>query len=353
MLITLQSYVRRYIAINKIKHSLIEKIKSSSHSTSLFNIKTEIIKDDFFNESIYTKEISSFINELIAKENFQLTNYTSSVFSLPCMKYSYKNLNNIEVYEYYKGQYDIKGNKSGFGISVMSNKSIYYGTFINNLKHGKGILLTLSSLGDTFNYYIGSFINDNITGKGTLYIEGSSLYKGYFVNNIKTGKGKETFSDGSSYEGEYVSNEKEGNGIYRFSNNKAIYEGEFHNGKFNGKGKIKWKDGRSYEGSFVNGIMEGKGKFKWQTGDIYEGDYLKGNKNGNGIFKWNDGRLLKGAWKNNKLQGNCVITGNNGEESNALFRFGKLIYINNIKKGESDSLSPQETKDLNNIIVSI
>ena len=98
MLITLQSYVRRYIAINKIKHSLIEKIKSSSHSTSLFNIKTEIIKDDFFNESIYTKEISSFINELIAKENFQLTNYTSSFFSLSCMKYSYKNLNNIEVY---------------------------------------------------------------------------------------------------------------------------------------------------------------------------------------------------------------------------------------------------------------
>lgn len=334
---------------------LSQNVSSSNlipNNTILYNLKTEVISDEFFYNKIFTLDIQNFISNLITKNklNSSLNNNIHNYYQLSCIKFSFIDYNKIEVNEYYKGSFDTKCNKSGMGVSVLSNHSIFYGMHKNNNKHGFGILLNPTSVNNnTYNYYYGSFINDNITGKGVLYIKDGFIYQGQFVNNIKSGKGKEIYPDGSIYEGNFISNEKNGYGKYIYSEERAVYEGRFKDGKFYGKGKITWKDGRRYEGEFVDGKMEGKGIFIWPNGDIYKGEYFKGMKNGTGILEMKDGRKIKGCWSNNQLQGNCVIISVSGEEFFGLFRFGKLIFVNNKKNQKVKTYDKIEISNQNNI----
>ena len=339
--------------MDKILSQNFSSSNSIHYNCALCKLRTEVISEEVFYNKIFTADISNFISNLITENKLNSSFNNNNIhhyFKLHCIKFSFIDFNKIEVFEYYKGGFDTKCNKSGVGISVLSNHSIYYGMYKNNNKHGFGILLNPDTInGNTYNYYYGSFINDNITGKGVLCVKNNFIFQGQFVNSIKSGKGKEIYPDGSVYEGNFISNEKNGYGKYIYSEEKAVYEGRFKDGKFSGKGKIKWKDGRRYEGEFVNGTIEGKGIFSWPNGDIYQGEYLRGMKNGNGIMEMKDGRKIKGCWSHNQLQGNCVLISVSGEKYFGLFRFGKLIFMNNKKNKKNENCDKVEISNQNNV----
>ena len=147
----------------------------------------------------------------------------------------------------YKGNWDLIGNKQGFGIclDIVGNK--YIGYWKNNKYHGKGRLISIN--GD---YYEGDFVNGNIEGTGTFY------------------------------------NSKE----------KYTYVGGFLENKFNGIGEIIYQntcDGEIhlYKGNFKNGCSEGKGKLEYNNGNYYEGEFINNCFNGNGCFFFNNGSYYK------------------------------------------------------------
>ena len=100
-----------------------------------------------------------------------------------------------------------------------------------------------------------------------------SIYKGSFMSGIRHGKGDGYYNDGGLYEGDWRNDRREGNGTMYYSNGN-IYIGEWVNNRREGKGIFYFCKGGSYEGEFKNDIIDGYGKLKAGNGYnefIYEG----------------------------------------------------------------------------------
>lgn len=240
-----------------------------------------------------------------------------TVYDLPCIKFEDKQ---NDKKEYYKGQWNNKGELCGKVKTLSNNNTYYEGIVKNNVFNGKGLYVKPDG-----SYYFGDWDNGKCQGEGELNIVDNSNYKGQFNNNCKNGKGKEEFSDKSTYEGDYVKNEKKGQGKLVFPDG-SYYEGEFADSVFNGKGIYHWKDGRQYEGDFKNGLMDGHGKYIWTDKSTYEGSYIKNKKCGDGIFFDSNQDSFSGKWINNKPHGNfTLITKDQGNNYDINFRNGKII----------------------------
>ena len=143
-----------------------------------------------------------------------------------------KNIDNQKV-TYFGEVVDFK--KNGKGEETCEDYK-YTGEFLGDLRHGKGRLEFLKD----GNVYEGDFIRGEMTGKGKYVWSNKQIYEGDFVNGIKHGKGIYIWPDGFEYNGEYVNGIREGRGIYKWKDGR-VFEGMFKNGKPDGKGKLTYK----------------------------------------------------------------------------------------------------------------
>jgi hypothetical protein len=147
----------------------------------------------------------------------------------------------------YEGQW-IDGDWSGFGrIIATDGSSSYQGGFLDNRKHGLGVLKYPDG-----RVYDGAFQLDRM-GKGTMQYTDGSTYWGYYVDNIPHGRGKFTIPDGTIYDGEMDRGSFEGHGRMTFPDGRW-YLGEWTDGQKNGIGLEVLADGSLlHEGTFCNG----------------------------------------------------------------------------------------------------
>jgi len=135
---------------------------------------------------------------------------------------------------YYEG--DIKNFiKEGYGIEKNSDYK-YEGEFKKNLKDGNGKVTYYKGR----EYYEGDFLKGEITGIGYYVFSNKNTYRGEFLNGKMHGKGIYKWANGNIYEGDYVDNIREGMGEYTWKEGKK-YTGGFSRGKPHGHGILTIK----------------------------------------------------------------------------------------------------------------
>lgn len=135
---------------------------------------------------------------------------------------------------YYEG--DIKNFiKDGYGIEK-NNDYKYEGEFKKDLKDGNGKVTYYKGR----EYYEGDFLKGEITGFGYYVFSNKNTYRGEFLNGKMHGKGIYKWANGNIYEGEYVDNIREGMGEYIWKEGKK-YTGGFSKGKPHGHGILTIK----------------------------------------------------------------------------------------------------------------
>nr|XP_034194396.1 MORN repeat-containing protein 3-like [Osmia lignaria] len=138
---------------------------------------------------------------------------------------------------YYRGEWK-DDKKAGRGKELYSDGSMYEGDWLNNKRHGCGILSKILTKDNTIRYY----------------------YIGQWVNDKKHGFGHRWFEDGSYYKGDFWKNKRQGYG-YMWYCNGDYYEGDWKNDLYDGTGTLVTANGNRYVGQFVKGKKEGRGIF--------------------------------------------------------------------------------------------
>ena len=151
------------------------------------------------------------------------------------------------------------------------DKDIYYGEFKNGKREGYG-----KYIWENGEYYIGQWLNDKKHGKGILYNTNRNIkYDGDFVNDKFEGYGKYIYENGNYYIGKWLNNKMHGKGIVYYKNGNIKYEGDFVNGKYEGDGKYIYEKDYYYIGQFLDDKRHGKGILFYKNGDVkYEGDFV-------------------------------------------------------------------------------
>ena len=263
------------------------------------------------------KQILNSVNPMISlisiPENIIKTRKPNT-FEEPIIKF-----NNGEIY---KGFWNTKNQRDGFGININPDGEIYAGLWNQDQIGDYGAFFDSEG-----NYYNGKLINGKGNGQGEMLIFNKMKYKGEFIDDIPNGKGVLiNLMDGSEYNGDVKNGKKEGRGILKFKDG-TVYEGDFKDDNFNGNGILKYNNGRKYEGTFKDGKMDGNGKFTWEDGKIYIGNYVDDKKQGYGKLIWNNNKYYEGNWVNNKQHGEGLYY-LNGKTLKGQFRYGKIININ-------------------------
>ena len=292
--------VQRRIII-QAKTNFEQKLKKMGHF-----IKNQKIKQ-------IIKSINPNVNKVSIPENIIKTR-KQNTFEEPIIKF-----NNGEIY---KGFWNIKNQRDGFGININPDGEIYAGLWNQDQIGDYGAFFDNEG-----NYYNGKLVNGKGNGQGEMCIFNKMKYKGEFVDDIPNGKGiLINLMDGSEYNGDVINGKKEGKGILKFKDG-TIYEGDFKDDIFNGNGVLKYNNGRKYEGTFKDGKFDGNGKFTWEDGKIYIGSYVDDKKQGHGKLIWNNNKYYEGSWFNNKQHGEGLYY-LNGKTLKGQFRYGKIIMKN-------------------------
>ena len=135
---------------------------------------------------------------------------------------------------YFEG--DIKNFiKEGYGVEK-NDEYKYEGEFKKDLKDGNGKVTYYKGRES----YEGDFLKGEITGFGYYVFSNKNTYKGEFLNGKMNGKGIYKWANGNIYEGEYVDNIREGIGEYTWKEGKK-YTGGFSKGKPHGHGILTIK----------------------------------------------------------------------------------------------------------------
>ena len=268
----------------------------------------DYISDDKLNE----KENSAIkkLEETLDEISFDWNN-NPKCFSRPAL--FFKNDNYI-----YKGSWNSKGLKEGFGTFLDSEGNKYIGEWKDDKFNGKGRLFSI--YGD---YYEGYFCDGVIEGNGLYYSKMNGYkYFGQFKNNKFHGKGKLEYDNKIIYEGNFAEGYKEGLGQLTFGDG-AYYKGNFVKNNFNGNGKFVFKDGRNYSGDWKNNVMDGRGTFNWGNECKYVGDYKNNKREGNGVYSFGC-NLYDGNWLNNMPHGEGTLL-HDGIKIVGHFRYGKIL----------------------------
>jgi hypothetical protein len=215
------------------------------------------------------------------------------------------------------GNFDENGAKSGEGLEIANDGSVFKGNFFRDLKEGQGILILEN--GDC---YQGGFKKGVMEGKGKYSSKEGAVFMGQFKNDLKHGFGKEELPDGSTYEGFFEDGVKSGHGKFVWKDG-SVYEGEFSEDKIHGKGIYVWANGKRYDGEWKNNQMHGFGVFLWNSGRKYEGQYKFDQKEGLGKLTYPDGRVYDGAWVKGQQHGEAYYTFLNKKTKKYITRKGR------------------------------
>eukprot|EP00746_Dinoflagellata_sp_MGD_P071458 gnl/MRDRNA2_/MRDRNA2_29104_c0_seq1.p1 gnl/MRDRNA2_/MRDRNA2_29104_c0~~gnl/MRDRNA2_/MRDRNA2_29104_c0_seq1.p1 ORF type:complete len:410 (-),score=89.31 gnl/MRDRNA2_/MRDRNA2_29104_c0_seq1:398-1627(-) len=108
-------------------------------------------------------------------------------------------------------------------------------------------------------------------------------YKGQFMDQMKHGKGVLHYYVPEKgrlvYAGDFVQNKKHGEGILKWASGQH-YQGQFLNDDFHGEGNMSWPDGNQYVGQYVNGRKNGIGTCFFPDGSKYYGQFRDGKRHG-------------------------------------------------------------------------
>ena len=276
--------------LNKLLKSKFRKLGT--------NIKfSEITIEEFelaFNRNFFVNEIYN-----LYKPKLDLIKYEEDVY--------YKNINPIKVtdnennIQYFKGNFNIKGQAHGFGIWI-KDFNIYIGNFKNEEFNGTGLFI--NEQGD---YYFGQWKNGNCDGFGNLIIGKKLAYRGFFKNGKKEGFGEEKTNEGDYYNGAFFEGEKNGKGEYFFPDG-SKYQGNFRNSKYSGFGNINIGEGEYVKGGFKEGKLDGEGNLGLGDGNTFEGNFVNDMKSGEGRYTWKDGKTYVGYWKDDNAFGTAIYT---------------------------------------------
>jgi hypothetical protein len=98
----------------------------------------------------------------------------------------------------YDGEWDDQNHRSGKGVQVWVDGSLYEGYWNMDKANGPGRLIHAD--GDVYN---GDWKDDKAHGFGVYNHTDGAKYEGYWFEDKQHGKGKEVWPDNACYEGDY------------------------------------------------------------------------------------------------------------------------------------------------------
>mmetsp|Transcript_60 Transcript_60/g.154 ORF Transcript_60/g.154 Transcript_60/m.154 type:complete len:1081 (+) Transcript_60:120-3362(+) len=153
------------------------------------------------------------------------------------------------------GYLDLNGRRQGTGLYTENrSRSTYDGEWRDNLRHGRGVLLTAHAK------YCGEYKDDHRHGQGTLIWNDNSCYNGQFQNGNFHGIGTYCNAEGGMYTGGWMNGLRHGEGLETYNDGK-VFLGEYKDGKRSGVGTLLEKKGGDviYSGEWINDQMDGEG----------------------------------------------------------------------------------------------
>jgi antitoxin component YwqK of YwqJK toxin-antitoxin module len=177
----------------------------------------------------------------------------------------------------YKGELNWAEEMHGIGTFEENTGFIYHGDFLENERHGEGILYYPSGV----ICYKGQWKADDEHGEGKKYDDdGHLVYSGTFVEGKYEGVGTE-YGKGWKYAGQFKGGLKHGFGLEFFLTGGLLkFEGNYLYGKRHGYGMERFPNGKvRFSGFFSEGFRHGYGCDYSNSGRIvFEGEYFEGRK---------------------------------------------------------------------------
>jgi hypothetical protein len=210
------------------------------------------------------------------------------------------------------------------------NNGNYRGGFMNDMRHGHGIMRYTSGPFKRYTYE-GGWVNDQKHGQGRYYCHtavNAHSYVGGFQNGLFHGRGVFTLKSGSKYDGEWVQGKREGQGVEYWTvgvRTDCTYVGQYVDNKMHGHGVYSYgmhaykNPGAVYEGPFVLSNMEGEGVLRFANGDVFTGTFQRSRRQGVGEIKYANGAHFKGCFKSDKLSGRGVMTDRRGKQTHQVW----------------------------------
>ena len=229
----------------------------------------------------------------------------------------------------FNGFLDARGQRQGHGVYIeRKSGTTYEGMYVNNRRHGFGILISPSSK------YSGHFVNDEKEGQGTLVLAESVSYSGMFKAGKYHGKGTLCAGDGTVFVGDFFVGQYHGEGTMTYPDG-HVYSGQWEFGKRCGFGILKKEgiDGVTlYGGHWADDMRDGKGtsyyvdKLHRSSSDDgaitengktsfprYEGEFQRNQRHGNGRYFFSEGIWIEGPYVNDQpVDGEWTIMENDG-----------------------------------------
>lgn len=149
------------------------------------------------------------------------------------------------------------GKLYGIGNIRYPNGDTYEGYFKDGLRHGHGVLKSGRFIQSHSSIYVGQWVNDRKHGYGIMDdIENGKKFMGMWHEDVQHGKAILITLDGIYFEGNFVRGQMGGFGLI-FDNN-SWYEGEVGpEGTFNGKGLLTLTSGDTIDGHFTGSWSDG------------------------------------------------------------------------------------------------
>lgn len=212
--------------------------------------------------------------------------YASIEFKLATNKYEH-------LYTYI-GEVNANNQMNGYG-KLWNEDYSFHGNFKDNKISGKGILKYTGKHDDLNKNFVikynGNFSQNKRNGEGSEYYYNKEFYKGTFLNDLRHGKGilfntngeikidsawelgksvdnnniTEYYSNGClEYRGEYNGMQRHGKGVLCNNKGEIIFDGIFDNGKMS-EGKIFTNNFVIFQGKFIDGVIH-EGTFYHKNG---------------------------------------------------------------------------------------
>ncbi|MBN3294496.1 AL2CL protein, partial [Polypterus senegalus] len=167
------------------------------------------------------------------------------VFVIPC--------HGGEAHDCYKCHWK-RGQMQGYGICEYGNNLTYRGFFLDNARHGFGVLEKSRGEKATFRY-VGHWENNKKSGYGVLEdYDSGQRYIGMWQDNQRHGHGVVVTQSGLCYQGCFVNNKLTGVGTL-LSDDDSAFEGEFTE-ELQLRGKVRLTEGDAVLTSRVIGVND-------------------------------------------------------------------------------------------------